>query len=62
MDSMINERWQATHFSLLDKPPTDATVATKLTAVGTEMSFLQLLHTDEAAKHIDERLRTRKSQ
>lgn len=46
-----------THFSLLDEPPTDATVAAELTAVGTEMSFLQLLHTDEAAKHIDERLR-----
>ena len=44
---------------LLRQPPPDAEVAAELGAVRAEVRVLQLLHADEAAEHVGQRLDSR---
>ena len=44
---------------LLRQPPADAEVAAELRAVRAEVRVLQLLHADEAAEHVRQRLHRR---
>lgn len=44
------------YLSLLDQPSADTAIATQFTAKRTKVSFLQLFHTNEASKDINESL------
>ena len=44
---------------LFREPPSDAEVAAELGAVRAEVRVLQLLHADEAAEHVRQRLHRR---